>query len=200
VRVSGEKRRQMLLQAALELFGRQGYHATSTRSIAEATGVTEAVLFQHFPTKRDLFLALVREMGPFEVMRYDPAQSRDLPIAEALGALVTSYLEMFRARQDWLRVLHQEAGRDETAARELREQYRAVGDALRSLLHERAERAELAPEMIGPALQVIALAVRGYLARWFRRQSTDWEADRQAFVTNLVTVVTRGILVRPQQS
>jgi AcrR family transcriptional regulator len=200
MRVSGEKRREMLLGAALDLFAQQGYDATSTRSIAEATGVTEAVLFQHFSTKRDLFLALLREVGPGEALRYDPTQSRDLPIPDALSELVTAYLDMVLERRDWLRVLHQEAGKDETAAWELREQYRAVGDALMSLLRERADRGEIDPEMIGPAVQVIALAVRGYLARRFRSKREDSDADREVFVTNLVSVVTGGILTRPEMA
>ena len=65
-----------------------------------------------------------------------------------------------------------------------------------SLLRERAEQGELEPEMIGPAAQVIALAVRGYQARWFRRHPGNWDTSRDAFVTSLVSVVTRGMLAR----
>jgi len=39
----------------MELFGRQGYQGTTTRQIAEAAGVNEAIIFRHFPTKEELY-------------------------------------------------------------------------------------------------------------------------------------------------
>jgi AcrR family transcriptional regulator len=55
VRITAEDRRQQILEIAMELFGRQGYLATTTRQIAEAAGVNEAIIFRHFPTKDDLY-------------------------------------------------------------------------------------------------------------------------------------------------
>lgn len=45
------------------MFGSSGYHATSMEDIAEAAGVTKPVLYQHFPSKRALYLELVRTVG-----------------------------------------------------------------------------------------------------------------------------------------
>lgn len=53
-RPRGEARR-LLLDAARELFSRQGYRSTTTREIAEAAGVTEYLLFRHFGSKAGLF-------------------------------------------------------------------------------------------------------------------------------------------------
>ena len=62
-RLPAAERRQQLLDVALEVFSREGFHQTSMNDIAEAAGVTKPVLYQHFGSKRDLFGELLREVG-----------------------------------------------------------------------------------------------------------------------------------------
>ena len=52
-------RRAQLLESALEVFVAQGYHAAAMDDIAERAGVSKPVLYQHFPGKLDLYLALL---------------------------------------------------------------------------------------------------------------------------------------------
>ena len=52
-------RRAQLLDAALEVFVAQGYHAAAMDDIAERAGVSKPVLYQHFPGKLELYLALL---------------------------------------------------------------------------------------------------------------------------------------------
>jgi len=63
VRLPGPERRQQLLDTAVEVFARNGYHATSMNEIAEAAGVTKPVLYQHFDSKRGLYRELLGEIG-----------------------------------------------------------------------------------------------------------------------------------------
>ena len=58
-RLPREQRRQQVLGAALEVFSSVGYHAASMDDIAERAGVSKPVLYQHFPGKLDLYLALL---------------------------------------------------------------------------------------------------------------------------------------------
>ncbi|MEI6360723.1 MAG: TetR/AcrR family transcriptional regulator [Actinomycetes bacterium] len=58
-RLPREQRRQQVLAAALEVFSSSGYHAASMDEIAEHAGVSKPVLYQHFPGKLDLYLALL---------------------------------------------------------------------------------------------------------------------------------------------
>ncbi len=58
-RLPREQRRQQLLDTALQVFVAEGYHAASMDAIASAAGVTKPVLYQHFASKRDLYLALL---------------------------------------------------------------------------------------------------------------------------------------------
>ncbi len=58
-RLPRRQRRTQLLESALEVFVRQGYHAAAMDDIAERAGVSKPVLYQHFPGKLDLYLALL---------------------------------------------------------------------------------------------------------------------------------------------
>lgn len=52
-------RRQQLLETALEVFSRRGFEGATTKEIAAAAQVTEAVIFRHFPTKQALYAAVL---------------------------------------------------------------------------------------------------------------------------------------------
>ena len=54
-------RRRQLLDAAMQVFVARGYHAAAMDEIAERAGVSKPVLYQHFPGKQDLYLALLDE-------------------------------------------------------------------------------------------------------------------------------------------
>ncbi len=58
-RLPRRARRAQLLTAALEVFVAQGYHAAAMDDIAERAGVSKPVLYQHFPGKLELYLALL---------------------------------------------------------------------------------------------------------------------------------------------
>ena len=62
-RLPAAERRRQLLDVALPVFGDKGFHSTSMNDIAEAAGVTKPVLYQHFRSKRELFLELLRDLG-----------------------------------------------------------------------------------------------------------------------------------------
>jgi AcrR family transcriptional regulator len=58
-RLSSEERRDSILKAARRVFAENGFRGTTTKALAEAAGVSEALLFQHFPTKEALYTAML---------------------------------------------------------------------------------------------------------------------------------------------
>ena len=56
-------RRSQILEVALTAFSTSGYHNTSMNDIAEAAGVTKPVVYQHYESKRALFLAIIDHVG-----------------------------------------------------------------------------------------------------------------------------------------
>jgi AcrR family transcriptional regulator len=60
-RLSAHERRTQLLDVAGALFAEHGFHGLSMEQLADAAGVSKPVLYQHFPSKRELYLALVHD-------------------------------------------------------------------------------------------------------------------------------------------
>ncbi|HWC99261.1 MAG TPA: TetR/AcrR family transcriptional regulator [Candidatus Sulfopaludibacter sp.] len=58
-RLHAEERRRQLLETALDFFSRRGFGGTTTKEIAAAAGVTEAIVFRHFPSKQALYQAVL---------------------------------------------------------------------------------------------------------------------------------------------
>jgi AcrR family transcriptional regulator len=62
-RLPAARRRRQLLDVAQEVFAARGFHPTSMNEIAEAAGVTKPVLYQHFRSKRELYVELLDDVG-----------------------------------------------------------------------------------------------------------------------------------------
>jgi AcrR family transcriptional regulator len=63
LRLPASARREQILDVSVQVFARNGFHSTSMNDVAEAAGVTKPVLYQHFDSKQDLYLALLDEAG-----------------------------------------------------------------------------------------------------------------------------------------
>jgi AcrR family transcriptional regulator len=57
-KLSGDERRQAIIRAVRKVFADKGFHGTTTRELADAAGVSEALLFKHFPNKEALYSAM----------------------------------------------------------------------------------------------------------------------------------------------
>jgi len=60
LRFTAAGRREQILSVATRLFARQGFQGTTTKQIAEHAGVTEALIFRHFPSKESLYWAVIQ--------------------------------------------------------------------------------------------------------------------------------------------
>lgn len=68
-RLPAAQRRRQLLEVAVVRFAAKGFHATSMDEIADAAGVTKPVLYQHFGSKRTLYLELIETVGQELIQR-----------------------------------------------------------------------------------------------------------------------------------
>ena len=82
-RMTGEDRRLQILQVAMRLFSQRGFRGTTTKEIALAAGVSEAMVFRHFATKEELYSAILdhkdclhEELDPLQVVA-DAIRRRD---------------------------------------------------------------------------------------------------------------------------
>jgi len=95
-RMAGEERRLQILAVAVRLFSERGFRGTTTREIAQAAGVSEAMVFRHFATKEELYAAILDHKAcsggkfePAEMAADGIARKDDRAVFEslALGAL-----------------------------------------------------------------------------------------------------------------
>src|SRR6266576_7167466 len=57
-RLSAEARKEAIVEAVQDVFAEKGFDGTTTRELAEAAGVSEALLYRHFPSKESLYTAM----------------------------------------------------------------------------------------------------------------------------------------------
>src|SRR5215211_5681234 len=72
-RMAGEERRLQILAVAVTLFSQKGFRGTTTKEIAQAAGVSEAMVFRHFATKEELYAAILDHKACASG-RFEPAE------------------------------------------------------------------------------------------------------------------------------
>src|SRR5215471_10891120 len=82
-RLDGDECRRMIVTAAVPLFARKGFAGTTTKELAEAAGISEALLFRHFPSKKNLYGEILR-LG----CEGDPALERLAALEPSTATLV----------------------------------------------------------------------------------------------------------------
>jgi AcrR family transcriptional regulator len=89
-RMSADERRELVLEAAMAEFAARGLAGTSTEEVARRAGISQPYLFRLFPTKRALFLALVRRCFDRLEETFTTAAA-DLTGQDALTAMADAY-------------------------------------------------------------------------------------------------------------
>jgi TetR/AcrR family transcriptional regulator len=109
LRMSAPNRRVQLLEAALNVFSEKGFDGATTKEIAARAGVTEAIIFRHFPTKQALYQAVLEsELGcpGFEEWMAQARESMDRNDDRGLfRAIAAAIIESYRADPRMERVM-----------------------------------------------------------------------------------------------
>jgi AcrR family transcriptional regulator len=104
-RLPRSARRVQLLQAAQDVFVAQGFHAAAMDDIADRAGVSKPVLYQHFPGKRELYLALLEEHVGQLADRVREALAATDDNAQRVHGAVTAYFEFIDAEGEAFRLV-----------------------------------------------------------------------------------------------
>ncbi|MFB0843094.1 TetR/AcrR family transcriptional regulator [Paenibacillus oleatilyticus] len=100
--------REKILEACLSVFARYGFKSTSTEMLAEAAGISKALIFHHFTSKKKLYLSLLEHC--FEkvrtAMRFDAVSEYD-DFFEAIDRLSRIKLDYFRKHPDELKLVYE---------------------------------------------------------------------------------------------
>ncbi len=117
-RLPRQARRRQLLQAALEVFVARGYHAAAMDEIAERAGVSKPVLYQHFPGKQDLYLALLDESVEELIDTVRTALRSTDDNRQRVFATIRAYFEFVAAQSGTFRLVFESDFANEPAVRE----------------------------------------------------------------------------------
>jgi AcrR family transcriptional regulator len=137
-RLAAQERSRAIIEATLGLFAREGPAGTTTRAIARAAGISEALVFKHFPTKEDLYRAIleakIAESERFLRIDDDVAALGD---EEFLLHISLGMMRRMEADDSFLRLLIRSALDDHDLAREFR---RVRGEKVYAFVEDRLRR------------------------------------------------------------
>jgi len=104
-RLTGSERRARILAAAAEAFAERGYHAASVGQVAEGAGITKPVVYDHFPSKRKLFVELMESAREELSARAAEAMGGDAPLEDRLRVGVTAFFTYVEEHPSTAKVL-----------------------------------------------------------------------------------------------
>ena len=107
-RLSAEDRKHQLIEVAIDLFSKKGFGGTTTKEIAAAAGVNEAIIFRHFATKQQLYTAILdSRMGDprMQALAEICALTEGADDEAVFGWLVRKVIEIYRDDQRFERLM-----------------------------------------------------------------------------------------------
>nr|WP_116116251.1 TetR/AcrR family transcriptional regulator [Austwickia chelonae] len=158
-RLSRQERRAQLLEAAQDVFVSSGYHAAAMDEIAERAGVSKPVLYQHFPGKMELYLALLDDANDQLTDTVLSALAEAPTLAERVVATIEAYFEFVaRDRTPYRLVFESDLVNDPSVRERLESVEYAIAEAVAPLMQVNtdfsdAEARLLATAMVGMAQQ-----------------------------------------------
>lgn len=132
-RLTADARRDLIRDAALEVFARRGYHGASLDEIAQAAEISKALIYEHFPSKRELYVALLETHVQALFDRLASAAGTMEPGEVRLRAGVDAFLAFVEEQREAWRMLFRDAADPEVAEVLVRVQGQA-NDAVAALI------------------------------------------------------------------
>jgi TetR/AcrR family transcriptional regulator len=103
--MTAEERRTQIAKAATRLFAKYGFSGVTTRQIADAAGVNEALLYRHFPNKEALYTEIIKrkieEQGGF----LDPAKLGGEDDREIMKYIITAFIDQISGDKNFMRLM-----------------------------------------------------------------------------------------------
>lgn len=181
-----EQRRAQLIDAALELFSKRGIEATRVSDIARAAGVAQGLLYNYFPSKEALVMAIIERHGPLPLLFELLATPPDRPTRETLLDIATRIYALVQERRSFLHLVVREImWRPETRGLGLAVREQAL-TMLTRYLRSRVDAGELRPHdsvVVGQlfASNVILVALA--------------ELPAEPYLSGAIDVILQGIAV-----
>jgi AcrR family transcriptional regulator len=135
-RLPAEERRAQILRSAVKVFSRSNYRAATTAAVAAEAGISEALIYRFFPSKKAIFLEILHHMSDRIVSMWQVEQDREENALTALHNMGTTYYSRMIEHPDELRVQFQAISEvnDEEIAKRLREDHAGYMRSIRKII------------------------------------------------------------------
>jgi AcrR family transcriptional regulator len=126
-------KRRLILDAAVSVFARQGFHACRVSDIADEAGVAYGLVYHYFASKDEVLDTLFLERWGLMIELIEEVDSKPLPVREKLGAIASFIVESYRHDPDVMKVIIVEVTRaansfGQTHLGEIRKAYDLIAD------------------------------------------------------------------------
>jgi AcrR family transcriptional regulator len=162
-----ERREQLILDVAGQVFARAGYESAPMDEIADRAGVSKPMLYTYFGSKEGLYLAYIERAGGELLERLVGAQSPDGSPASMLRARITEFLSFVEGHADGWRVLFRELGSTRPFADRLAELRERIAGAIRRMVQDGVESCSSYPPGAADAIAHALVGAGESLANWW---------------------------------
>ncbi|WP_189044582.1 TetR/AcrR family transcriptional regulator [Micromonospora sonchi] len=183
-------REQQMLDAAVRIFSRHGYHGASMDEIAEKAGISKPMVYAYLGSKEELFVACLHREGTRMMEAIAQAAVPDLPADERLWRGLRAFFGFVGAHRDGWAVLYRQARGEPPVAGEVAAMRARMVEVVAGML-DHALRAE-GREVAETELEVVAYALVGAtesLADWLADHP---EADPETTATRMMNAAWLG--------
>jgi AcrR family transcriptional regulator len=186
-------RRRELVDAAVRVFAREGFHSARVGDIAEEAGVAHGLLYHYFRSKEEVLETIFRETWQLLVADTQRIADANVPLREQLRRFARIYLGSWLVTPELIRVLVREIARSpEVGARV--DEVAGLFVVLRRMIESAKERGEVRADCDG---RIAALAFYGALEEiltgWVLGQLPGEEDDVERAVANVVELAHAGL-------
>jgi TetR/AcrR family transcriptional regulator len=203
-RLSSIERREQLIHVAIDLFSRKGFNGTTTREIAAAAGVTEAIIFRHFETKENLYTAIIDQKlnSPITagwVAKLHSAMDRDDDQA-VIRELISAVIQTHKTDPKFERLmLYAALEGNKIALLYMREITSSIVDVFRNYFLRRQKQGRLKPYSPEVALTAIAGMAQHYaISKYVHELKEQCLSDEQA-IENFASIAMEGMCLPAQR-
>lgn len=196
-RMSADERRRQLLEVSIDLFANKGFAGTTTKEIAAAAGVTEAIIFRHFATKQELYTAILEQMHSRAATEDWMRQMRSLMDRNddegVVRLLIDAVLLFTRTDPRYERLMMYAALEgNELAVMHQNELARPIGEILIDYIGRRQEEKAIVEADPGVVLCAVLGAIKFYASKKYMFGCEDDVDDARA-IDDFVGIVLNGI-------
>jgi TetR/AcrR family fatty acid metabolism transcriptional regulator len=192
-----EEKRRIILDAAVRVFARRGFHTSRVGDIAEEAGVAHGLLYHYFSSKDEVLETIFRENWAILVERIHAVEESGEPAREQLRHVAAILLRTWRHEPDVVRVLVREIVRSPEVGQRIDELEKPI-DAIQRIVERGQQtgefRADLDPRLAGI---VFYGGIDELLTGWVLGRLPDGDDTVAAAESMLVDVVCAGLARAP---